>query len=137
MADPSLDAALSDRLARAARASQELCEVLWEALQDELRAPRPARVQELSERLATVAATVSALAREPASAPPQSAHEPAPPAPGPLRDLSPLAADDSGLGGAHDPYAVPIRPVAPSPGRTATVLVDEREGTPIEIRDTR
>jgi hypothetical protein len=36
---------------------------------------------------------------------------------------------------------VPIRPVAPSPGRTATVLVDERVdergGAPIEIRDTR
>jgi hypothetical protein len=153
MADPSLDAALADRLARAARASQELCEVLWETLQDELRAPRPARVQELSERLAAIAAIVSALAREP-SATPGSVHVSAPPAPAPapppLRDPSPFAAGDPvlggaldpygatapGMGGTHDPYTVPVRPVAPSPARSAT-LVDEREGAPIEIRDTR
>jgi hypothetical protein len=116
MPDPPIDGALADRLTRAARASQELCEVLWEALQEELRAPRSAR-----ERLAAVAATVSALARESAPGAWESAPEPAAPAQA-----------------AHDPFAAPLRgPSSPaSPARTATLLVDEREGA-VEIRDVR
>jgi hypothetical protein len=121
MPDPPIDGALADRLTRAARASQELCEVLWEELQEELRAPRSARVRELSERLAAVAATVSALARESAPGAWESAPEPAAPAPA-----------------AHDPFAAPLRgPSSPaSPARTATLLIDEREGA-VEIRDVR
>ncbi len=51
------------RLARAARAAQELSEALWEELRDELADPRPERVAELSERLVAVAGSVSTLAR--------------------------------------------------------------------------
>ncbi len=86
-----LDAAAAARLVRAARAAEELCATLWEAVREELREPRARRVAELSERLAQVCAVVAALAgeepapeREPPVAPePQrpAALEPQPPAP--------------------------------------------------------
>ena len=52
----------AERLARAARAAQQLCEVLWESLHEELRDPRAERIRELSERLAEVSSTVAMLA---------------------------------------------------------------------------
>ncbi len=54
----------SARLARAARAAEELCGALWEAVHDELRQPRAPRVAELAERLAQVCSAVAALAAE-------------------------------------------------------------------------
>jgi GGDEF domain-containing protein len=50
------------RLARAARAAEELCATLWEAMHDELRLPDVRRVAELAERLAQVCSAVEALA---------------------------------------------------------------------------
>jgi hypothetical protein len=67
MTDDSLDAVLAERLTRAAHAAQDLCDVLWEALHEELSdrspsGPRAQRVAELSERVTDVSSTVAALA---------------------------------------------------------------------------
>ncbi len=53
---------MAERLARAARAAQQLCDTLWEALHEELRDPDAERIRELSERLAEVSSTVALLA---------------------------------------------------------------------------
>src|SRR5580692_3702814 len=67
-----LDAGASERLVRAARAAEQLCAALWEALHEELRCS-PAdlagvRVVELAERLAQVCGSLVLLARSSASA---------------------------------------------------------------------
>jgi GGDEF domain-containing protein len=61
------DAGSAERIARAARAAEQLCAALWEALHEELRGS-PAEVAgtqaaELAERLAQVCASVADLAR--------------------------------------------------------------------------
>ena len=63
MSDDFPNPRLAERLTRAARAAQALSETLWEALQEELVDPRPARVAELSEQLGEVAAVLASLAR--------------------------------------------------------------------------
>jgi GGDEF domain-containing protein len=60
--DRSSDETAAERLARAARAAQQLCDVLWEALHEELRHPNAERITELAERLAEVSSTVAMLA---------------------------------------------------------------------------
>lgn len=58
----SLDASRVELLSRAVRASRELCELLWEAMHEELRNdPSEQRVRELSGRLSEVASTVAML----------------------------------------------------------------------------
>jgi GGDEF domain-containing protein len=52
----------AERLARAARAAQQLCEVLWESLYEELSRADTARARALSQRLAEVSSTVAMLA---------------------------------------------------------------------------
>ncbi len=53
----------AERLVRAARAAQQLSDVLWETLQEELHSgPQDERVRELSERLVEVSSTVALLA---------------------------------------------------------------------------
>jgi GGDEF domain-containing protein len=48
---------------RAARAAQQLCDLLWESLHQQLRDdPSSERIKEISERLATVSSTVAVLA---------------------------------------------------------------------------
>jgi GGDEF domain-containing protein len=55
--------AAAERLARAARAAQQLSDVLWETLQEELSGgPHAERVRELSGRLVEVSSTVALLA---------------------------------------------------------------------------
>lgn len=77
----------AERLARAAGAAQQLCDVLWEALHAELRDPDAERVQEISRRLAEVSATIGLLAQTslppPASgrSPGQSGERRTPPSP--------------------------------------------------------
>ena len=51
------------------RASRELCELLWEAMHEELRNPREERIRELSERLSQVALTVAMLTEAPHGGP--------------------------------------------------------------------
>lgn len=60
--DQSIPAAAAERLARAARAAQQLSDVLWETLQEELHEPHAERVKELSDRLVEVSSTVALLA---------------------------------------------------------------------------
>ncbi len=69
-ADAPLDAPAAARLARAARAAEELCATLWEAMREELapheelRRPRARRVGELAERLVQICSVIAALAPE-------------------------------------------------------------------------
>jgi GGDEF domain-containing protein len=133
----------AERLARAARAAQQLCEVLWESLHEELRDPRAERIRELSERLAEVSSTVAMLAapaREGQGVPerrtpPEPLSSERPPDPRPTPDLRlathPLATavgdyTFTRLVDEHD-TAPPIEPIA-------TVGPVEPE---IEIRDVR
>ncbi|HEY3758350.1 MAG TPA: diguanylate cyclase [Solirubrobacteraceae bacterium] len=66
-ADGQPEAGSTERLARAARAAEQLCAALWDALHEELRrSPPDARgtpVAELAVRLAQVCASVAELAR--------------------------------------------------------------------------
>ena len=43
-APPSVNVNATERLARAARAAQQLCDALWESLHDELRDPNAERI---------------------------------------------------------------------------------------------
>ncbi|MGH2912984.1 MAG: hypothetical protein ACRDJ3_10980, partial [Solirubrobacteraceae bacterium] len=54
--------ASSERLSRAAHAAQSLCDVLWEALHEELSRSDVARARVLSKRLAEVSSTVAMIA---------------------------------------------------------------------------
>ncbi len=141
MSDDGLNPRLAERLARAARAAQTLSEVLWEALHEELTAPRAQRVAELSERLGDVSATVALLARADAVTPP------APEPPGVPESSQPLATPSE-----PEPAAARVihehdesrSPVGESPSAqeqpSAAVLVDELalpESSEIEIRDER
>ncbi len=123
--EPTLDAAMAERLRRAAGAARELSDVLWEALHEELgersgAGPRAQHVTDLAERLVDVAATLSALAtageRIPASAESEMAAAPAavstPEVPGQL---------------AHEPRFERTSPDSSS----VAIIVDERDDPPI------
>jgi hypothetical protein len=115
--EDSLDAVRSERLTRAARATQDLCDVLWEALHEELsdrspNGPRAQRVADLSERVAAISSTVAALAsyatqgvleREPSS----MAEPPVEPEPATISE--------------------PARTPASSTAMPGVVIVDERD----------
>jgi GGDEF domain-containing protein len=115
---PSSDGtAPAERLARAARAAQQLCDALWDALHDELRHPDAERVTALSERLADVSSTVAMLA---ASAPPTGAPSAAgsgavaPDPAGPRAAAPSVVAPRAGAPQAGPPQAVaPDTPAAP------------------------
>ncbi len=82
----------SERLSRAAHAAQQLCDVLWESLHEELSRPDVERAQALSERLAEVSSTVAMLAiSEPAAAFPGApgVNRGTPPAPAPAAPGAP------------------------------------------------
>jgi GGDEF domain-containing protein len=107
---------VAERLARAARAAQQLCDVLWEALHEELLHPDSERVKALSERLAEVSSTVAMLA---ATAPRSGAAEPSVPAssaPGPSASGPSVAGPDAPVPGAA---ASPAGPGASAPSTAA------------------
>ena len=125
------DAAVVERLTRAVRAAQDLSDVLWESLHEELSerstGARMGRVAELSERVVDVASTVMTLATDATEGllARESAVTPASPvvpepavAPEPAVVPEPPVAPDS-------PFA-PESPAAPEPPSGA-VIVDERE----------
>lgn len=150
-----------DRLARAARAAQQLCDVLWEALHEELLHPDAARIAQLSERLAEVSSTVAMLATAPAAAPPPEAAVPV----GPGASVPDTSIPDRPVPGSpvldRRTPPEPSQPVSPQqahqsiPTRAGeymhTLLVDEQQPAPpaeplatvqpiqpeIEIRDVR
>jgi len=141
----------SERLSRAAHAAQQLCDILWESLHEELSRPDVERARALSERLAEVSSTVAMLAvGAPVAAPPGASEvnrgtpsapaapgaptverrtPPAPSRPDPPR--SDLPSPDLRLA-AHSPLE-PESPSArrPAPSRpgeyTFTRLVDEHD----------
>lgn len=119
--DPSTEAAALERLRRGARAAQQLCDVLWEALHEELLDPDATRLATLSERLAEVSSTVAMLAScAPGDAPSQP---PAPvtPAPGPPIHDAPLSSPPISGAPASDPVGRPAgeRRTPPAPTRSA------------------
>jgi hypothetical protein len=129
--DP-LDPAIVERLARATHAAKDLCDVLWEALEEELSSrthdgPRAQRVAELSERVADVSSTVAALAchakRSLERAPGGEAER--------VAESGPLAPVESG-----EATPPPARP-EPQSSRSTAVLVDELEELPTEPRARR
>ncbi len=134
----------AERLERAARGAQQLCDALWEALHEELRDPSSERVVHLSLRLAEVSSTVALLAggasgeaRQPDSEPkltsaPSIAPDPQPPAPPAVERRKPPAPSGSVPSRPDPPPAdpPPLVAVQPIPTRageyTFTKLVDER-----------
>jgi GGDEF domain-containing protein len=152
--DPSTEAAALERLRRGARAAQQLCDVLWEALHEELLDPDATRLAGLSERLAEVSSTVAMLASSApgdtpsqppapsASAPGHPIHE-APPSNAPVSSASafdllgrpagerrtpPAPTRSARSESSSEPAsASPFQPVAPPVGENApTKLVDEQ-----------
>jgi GGDEF domain-containing protein len=124
--------ASAERLARAARAAEQLCDTLWEALHEELRNPDDAaRVEQLSERLAEVSSTVALLAsaapRVPGPVGPPE--EPQPPWSQPGAGSQPGAAPDArapgGIPGHVQEPGTPVesprveRRTPPAPSRPA------------------
>jgi GGDEF domain-containing protein len=158
----SLDAGAIERLGRAARAAQQLCDVLWEALHEELLDPDATRLTQLSERLAEVSSTVAMLA------PAASSSEPIPP-PAPAATAHEATVSDASVSsGSQAEHPMPDRRTPPAPSRpeppaayppisalagehALTKLVDEQEPVAaaaplatvqpiqpeIEIRDVR
>jgi GGDEF domain-containing protein len=117
-----LDASRIELLSRAVRASRELCELLWEAMHQELRSdPREERVRELSERLSEVAATVAMLTVAPhAGASPGERRTPPEPVASEQPEersshLSSVAGGDGPVGGGASAGADP----SPPPGSPA------------------
>ncbi len=104
----STDADAIDRLRRAARAAQQLCDALWEALHEELLNPDATRLAQLSERLAEVSSTVAMLT------PPVPGEAPVPPrAPAATRE-----APSAGASGSSSPvFNAPVSD--PTLGRPA------------------
>jgi GGDEF domain-containing protein len=113
----------AERLTRAASAAQQLCEVLWESLHQELRGdPDTGRIKELSERLATVSSTVALLAaaahrapvgeRRTPPAPVTPEPSPADPRAVPELRLASHPADSSTVSRAQGPGSVPEAPLA-------------------------
>jgi|HubBroStandDraft_2_1064218.scaffolds.fasta_scaffold33522_3 hypothetical protein len=129
VADDSLEAVMAERLTRAARAAQDLCDVLWEALHEELsdrslNGPRAQRVADLSERVAGVSATVMALV---CYARPEGALHEASPAVEPSAPPEPAAAPAPS---AAAEATVTPRPSAVAAPRSKAVIVDERAEEP-------
>jgi GGDEF domain-containing protein len=118
----SFDGTVVERLTRAARAAQQLCDVLWEAIHEELLHPSAERIAELSERLSEISSTVAMLAGAlpPATAQRSVAHTPeadrrTPPEPSRAESSQsdPRSAPDLRL--APHPLANPEPPPSPPP----------------------
>jgi GGDEF domain-containing protein len=149
VSDDFLDPRMAERLTRAARAAQTLSETLWEALHEELAAPRGQRVAELTERLTDLSRIVASLARVDAH-PSSSAASPPVSDGGRTSDVAPeppVAPTEPGSVGPESRWAPTTRdqPSIEEPPTTqeplsVAVLVDElatEEPSEIEIRDER
>lgn len=120
-----LDPARVETLARATRAARELCELLWEAMHEELREPREQRVRELSQRLSEVSSTVAMLTYAPRDGQPPGERR-APPEP--ILEEPPSLRGDAQARRPFVPRPSP-QPAAPLPpsGPAAHIrLVDEQ-----------
>jgi GGDEF domain-containing protein len=123
----SAEQANAERLTRAARAAQQLCDTLWESLHEELRDPSEERVRELSERLAAVSSTVALLV---AAVPPVTTRLDGSPQQAADEPIVASVPADPPLGpSAHD--AAPSDAVAQAPGSPVASVA------PIAPADTR
>jgi GGDEF domain-containing protein len=104
---PPLDPARVETLSRAARAARELCELLWEAVHEELREPREQRLRELSQRISEVSSTIAMLTYAPRDGAP-SGERRTPPEPI-------LEEPPSLLGDPHARRSFTPRPEQPAP----------------------
>lgn len=102
--NPAGETAALDRLRRGARAAQQLCDVLWESLHEELLDPDGTRLRTLAERLAEVSSTVAMLA-------PSGLEE------APSKPPAPTAPDSVGGRAANERRAqpAPSRPIPSEP----------------------
>jgi GGDEF domain-containing protein len=106
-------------MARAARAAQQLCDVLWEAMREELLlSPDTARAAELSERLADISSTIAMLA---AAAPPSRLSQGG----SATLDLSP-----------PDPTPASSTPASAVPASPASMAVPSTPTPPVRDRRT-
>ncbi len=111
--DSTAEAAL-ERLRRATSAAQQLCDVLFQELHEELSAPEGTRLAALSQRLAEVASTVALLA------PSQPRDAPAPIAPAPAgRPAGERRVPPAGAGRDARSSGVPSESVPAPAGRPA------------------
>lgn len=112
-----------ERLTRAARAAKELCDVLWETLEEELRDPDVARVKELSKRLSNVSATVGMLAQAAPPAPPERRTPPEPVRSEPVRlvDEHESLPSRGPLASVDGPSSIEVRDVRREEGPSAWV----------------
>jgi len=134
VADDPLETAVADRLARAARAAQDLCDVLWEVLHGELSdrtrsGPRAQRVADLSEQVADISSTVAALARDAAS---QEALEGLSPSVEPSVPSEPAVASAPSVASQSTSAPGPVAAPSEAPPRAGAVIVDERAEPPEE-----
>jgi GGDEF domain-containing protein len=139
---PPLDAAQAELLTRATRAARELCELLWEALHQELRHPREERIRDLSLRLAEVSSTVALLTGDPEGtvgpSDRRNATKPVASERGPDAPVSPLSPvpDPTRSDPVRPDHARP-EPALPEPaaGAARMRLVDELESleSPVEM----
>jgi hypothetical protein len=128
VADDPLEAAVADRLARAARAAQDLCDVLWEVLHGELSdrtrsGPRAQRVADLSERVANISSTVAVLARDATS---EEALEGLSPTVEPSVPSEPAVASDPSAASRSTSGPGSVAMPSEAPPRSEAVIVDER-----------
>lgn len=129
MADDPLEAAVADRLARAARAAQDLCDVLWEVLHGELSdrarsGPRAQRVVDLSERVTDISSTVAMLAHD--AALDETLHQELAPADEPSAPSAPVVAPEPSAAARSAAVPGPATMSSAAPPRSEAVIVDER-----------
>jgi GGDEF domain-containing protein len=133
-----------ERLGRAVRATQQLCDVLWEALHEELLNPHAERLAQLSERLAEVSSTVAMLTPPVPRGAPTPPRPPAAPAPDALIADTPLssgpvstaAASDSALGHPAQERRTPPTPSRPvPPAAVQSIATPVGEHTPTKLVD--
>jgi hypothetical protein len=135
VADDPLETAVADRLARAARAAQDLCDVLWEVLHGELSdrtrsGPRAQRVADLSEQVADISSTVAALARDAAS---QEALDGLSPSVEPSVPSEPAVGSGPSIASQSTSVPGPVASPSEAMPRSEAVIVDERAEPPEQI----
>jgi GGDEF domain-containing protein len=129
----------AERLARAARAARELCDVLWESLGEQLHEPDAARIGELSARIADVSASVAMIASAPpvraaaASGPAERRTPPEPVPPEPEHWRLPHQPAEQARSQPASP--APLRPEGPAPGPAsfAPPSGDDRPGPDLRL----
>jgi GGDEF domain-containing protein len=126
-----VDGRPADRLTRAARAARELCDVLWEALSEELRHADAERVRQISERLSSVSGTIGVLAH---AAPRDPVERPTPAdRPTPAERSTAPESPASGEPSTSGERRTPPEPVRPQPGGDERRFPEESSGPELRL----